>query len=167
MIFLPPPSQLTSFARSTAFIMVRIEQVVWVSLGTMSATGKMLACLATYHVGLMGYWFQVSRSGTGFITAQMVKFQSIWDRAYQKLIGIAVGRNQLTIDPEMPIARGFTGTCPKPASLGLIDLGPESFLYCLFPSRHKQTAFHQHAAATRRVGCRRLYFYYTTLGATL
>ena len=155
---------LTGFAIAATSIKVSVEQIVGMPLWTMSSTGIFSRWpYAPQHVISHYHRFQMCGVNAKTNTAKMVKCESFGNWAYKKLISKAMGFRQMPAYSELSIALSDSRN-PQPAPVGLLNLGPKTFLYrivCVL-IWHKQTAFHQHAAGTRRVGSRRLCNHYTT-----
>ena len=99
----------------------RIFGCVGMALGTMGFQ-------RSSHVLRMGYGFEMFRVNAMSDTAEVVEFSISWNRANTNLISEAVSRIPLLIHLEDAIPEAAKPALPKPTRVGLLDLGPETFL---------------------------------------
>lgn len=97
--------------------------------------------LAAKHVVPMWHRLKMARIYTGRLSAQMVKFQTIWNTLARQLISkpmclnlppCAVGAGAYL---KSPVTAAALVACPQPTGVGLVDLGPESILNVLAGQR--------------------------------
>lgn len=78
------------------------------------------------HVFGVRYRFQVVRSDTQLVAAQMVDLQPFGDRPVSQFVTEPVRVNRLALDENAAIAGNRFGTCPHPALTRLIYPRPEA-----------------------------------------
>ena len=72
----------------------------------------------------------MSRVNTSTVIAQMVNFQSLWNRAVDLLVGVAMSKHRLSwANAEHSVSVRHVITHPKPAFAGLVNLVPKALCF--------------------------------------
>lgn len=118
-------------ANATAFVNVG---VFWRKLVTAFAACLMCAfgprAFAAHDVFILRDRFKVCGIDAGWNPAKMIEDKSIWNRANEKFVCDSMGRAELTVPHDMPIAKTGFRCGPQPACLCFVDSLPKAFLLC-------------------------------------
>ena len=132
MFPIPFEATNTAMTRACCGIYIGILTVIWMTARAMGF-GSLLrsaffSCLASLHINFVWDRIKMIWTHTSRIAAQVVKIAMIWNRFAKQLISKSMSINEPRTVPEYAITQRCMGCYPIPASISLLDFGPESIL---------------------------------------